>query len=145
MSSANMMDESVMEVGLNPNASVFIPKSQRIEKKEIHKLYDSVSSIVLSMEMDLESDIGKFSVSGDSLNIYLSNESIMTFTPIDNDIYHYRIFIQYCIVEGYDWKPYMNESMNFTFSDENPIDQSIAEYIYLSSQSSFEEDSHDEE
>ena len=136
MSFTNMMHESMMEGGLNPNAPVFVPKSQREEKeKEIHKLYNSVSSIVLSMEMDLEYDIGKFYVSNDSLTVYLSNESIMTFTPIDNDISHYRIMIQYCIVEGYDWKPYMNETMVFKFTDEYPIDQAIAEFIYISSQS----------
>lgn len=144
MSFANMMDESMMEGGLNPNAAVYIPKSKREEKKEIHKLFDSVSSIILSMEMDLEYDIGKFSLTEDSLTVYLSNESILTFTPVDNDIYHYHIFIQYCIVEGYDWKPYMNECMDFTFSKENPIDQAIAEFIHLSSQSSFEEDSNEE-
>lgn len=138
MSFTNTMDESMTGLGLNPTAPVFVPKSQRKEK--VKNLYNSVSSIVLSMEMDLDIPIGNFTVFDNSLTVYLSNETIMTFTPIDNDISHYRIMIQYCIVEGYDWKPYMNEAMVFKFTDEYPIDQAIAEFIYISSQSTSSEE-----
>ncbi len=124
--------------GLNPSAAAFIPKSQRKEKniQTLRITYDSIMTILSSMENDLGIPIGVCDIKDNSFSIYLSNESIMTFTPVDiDDIYHYHIYIEYCTVIEEEWKCYADERYQFRFSNENPLDQAIAQFIYLSLQS----------
>ena len=132
-----MDGDSIFICGLNPTANAFIPKSLR--KKEnsetLRITYDSIMTILSSMENDLGIPIGYCDIRDNSFSIYLSNESIMTFTPVDiEDIYFYDIYVEYCIVVEEEWKSYANERYQFRFSNENPLDQAIAQFIYLSLQ-----------
>ncbi len=123
--------------GLNPTARIFIPKTLRKEenKKNLRITYESIMAILSSMENDLNIPIGYCDIKDTSLTIYLSNESIMTFTPVNmDDIYFYDIYVEYCIVVEDEWKSYADERYQFRFSNENPLDQTIAQFIYLSLQ-----------
>ena len=133
-----IMDENLALSGLNHTAQAFIPKSLRkVENQETLRItYDSISSILSSMENDLGTSIGHCIINENSLSVYLTdNEFIMTFTPVDiHDIYFFNIYIEYCMVFEEEWKCFSDERIQFRFSNENPLDQTIAQYIFISSQ-----------
>ena len=132
------MDENLAVCGMNPSAPIFVPKSQRKDenKETLRITYDSISNILSSMQNDLGISIGYCTICDHSLSVYLSNETIMTFTPVNmDDIYFYDIYIEYCMVFEEEWKCYADERMQFRFSKETPLDQTIAQFIYLSLQS----------